>query len=481
MAEPSQGATAPTCRAPAGARLGAGYRVPVASVPGRELVRLRRELTLARRPTGFGSVALDPVQCAIQTGEYLDVPRFFGVERWGAPESCDLSDGCAMSPIGFDGELRDDDARPQRRALDACLGAFRHPGLAGGMLVLPCGYGKTVVAIAVALAHGRRTLVVVGKQFLMSQWAAAIARFAPSARIGYLWRDRVEVEGADIVLGMLHSMVQRTYPADALRSFGLAIFDEAHHVAAESFNRAVRVLPARCVLGLSATPDRCDGLGPLLAWSLGPVLFRAVRPPEPVLVMVLHYTAGAERMRTGPDGRPLTARMTTDLVTDAVRNAAIALEITALYAARRHILVLSERVAQLGKLRLLLAPSIPSEDIGEYVGDTKPAARQRAETCDVILSTYAMAREGLDIKRLDTLVLASPVTAMEQAVGRIQRPGEDKQVPLVVDVLDLYGPFATRARRRAAYFKANGFVVHKQATDGAAHRRPAAAAWARTN
>ena len=93
MAEPSQGATAPTCRAPAGARLGAGYRVPVASVPGRELVRLRRELTLARRPTGFGSVALDPVQCAIQTGEYLDVPRFFWVERWGAPESCDLSDG----------------------------------------------------------------------------------------------------------------------------------------------------------------------------------------------------------------------------------------------------------------------------------------------------------------------------------------------------------------------------------------------------
>lgn len=465
--------------APAGTRVGRGYRVPIASL-GWETQAIVSELRLQPRSSGYTSVPVEPVECAVECGDVLDVPRFWGVERWGLPAGHELADGEPMSAdCAFAGTLQDEPRRPQLSARDACLESMRE-GLGGGLLVLPCGYGKTVVSLAIAAAHGRRTIVVVGKEFLMGQWREAIERFIPGARVGTIQQDRVVVDGCDVVMAMLQSLSQRAYDPAVLGTFGLAIFDEAHHVAARCFNRAVRSLPARCVLGLSATPNRRDGLGPLLEWSLGPVLFRAVRPPEDVMVVALRYVGGAERMRLGRDGKPIMGRMQTELADDPRRNRLIAAEVAAAFALGRHTIVLSERLAQLQQLRLLLGSmGVPAAQIGDYVGATKQADRDRSATRDVILSTYSMAREGLDIPRLDTLVMASPVVSVEQAVGRIQRPGQDKQTPLVIDVRDPFGPFVGMAAYRSRFYKANSFTQKEMEADGMLHEGGRAARWVR--
>jgi len=456
------------------------YVVAAGQLSGEQTDNLAKELTLRPRQSAYSSVAPDPIQCLSvdPAGGSLEMPRFFGVARFGPPaDASGLADGEPMAADAhFLGRLRDDH-RPQVAAHDACVAELGRAGLRGGLLVLPCGFGKTVVAIRIACTLARRTIVVVGKDFLMQQWRREIEEFVPGARVGRIQQDVVDVHGADFVLAMIQSLSARAYGAAVLGTFGLAVFDECHHVAAPCFNRAVRRLGARRVLGLSATPDRRDGLGPLLAWSLGDVLFRAARPATEVRVACLKYTGGAQREFRSRDGRAMIARMQTTLCDEPRRNAMIAREVAALYYAGRHTIVLSDRLEQLRALRLLVTSlGVPAAEIADYVGSTRPAAREAAEACDVILSTYSMAREGLDVPRLDTLVMASPIGGVEQAVGRIQRGGADTQVPLVVDVHDPFGPFERMHAGRRAYYRKAGFDVHALECAGAIHDRPAA--WA---
>ena len=447
------------------------YALPAQSED--QLKALRKELTLHPRQSVYCSTVPEPVECLWESDDrQYSVPRFFGLERFG--QCPGLSNGLPMD-AEFTGTLRNDEKRPQVEAHNTCVAELEQDGLRGGWLVLPCGMGKTVIGIRIACTLGRRTVVVVAKDFLMQQWTKAIETFVPGARIGRIQQDCVDTEGKDFVLAMLQSVTCRQYDPEVLGSFGLAIFDEAHHLSGASWNRAVRAFPARRVLGLSATPDRKDGLGPLLAWSLGPVLFRAVRASAEVRVAVVRYVGGAQKVYRSADGTPMIARMQTVLCAEAMRNGMIVREVAALFAAGRHTLVLSDRLDQLRAIRLgLLACGVPPQEIADYVGSTKPAARVAAEVCDVILSTYSMGREGLDIPRLDTLVMASPVGTVEQAVGRIQRGGADTQLPLVVDIRDPFAPFEGSYHSRRRHYKKSGFQITDLEVTGSAHERPVA-------
>jgi superfamily II DNA or RNA helicase len=433
---------------------------------------LRQELTLRPRQSVYASTIAEPIECLWEGDDGdLFVPRFFGVGRFG--RVCDVSNGQPMSSDAvFLGQLR---VGTQVEAHATCVNELQQPGLRGGMLVLPCGMGKTVVAIRIAFTMGRRTVVVVHQDFLMQQWTKAIEMFVPGARIGRIQQDCIDTDDKDIVLAMIQSVASRQYDPQVLGSFGLAIFDECHHLGAAFYNRAIRAFPARCVLGLSATPDRKDGLGPLLAWSLGPILFRAQRAAMEVRVAVLRYIGGAEKEYRGADHKYLIARMQTMLCVEACRNAVIVREVAALFAAGRHTIVLSDRLDQLRAIRLgLLASRVPVAQVADYVGSTKPADRMTAELCDVILSTYTMGREGLDIPRLDTLVMASPIGSVEQAVGRIQRGGADTQVPLIVDMCDPFGPFEGTYRSRRRHYKKCGFQITELQVTAGIHCQPVA-------
>lgn len=438
--------------------MGATYSVAVAEFSASELEAHKRALTMTPIETGYGpangpTASFDAYE--IHQGR-IHVPRFYGFKEWGPAADVTLSLGealtCADAP--FAGTLNPVQTAATRDTIDQ-LERAPH----GALLVLPCGYGKTVCALWVAHALKRRTLVLVHKAFLVSQWHERANHFLPGASVGRIQQNVVEGD-ADIVVGMVHSIAKRDYPEEMLRGFGTVIIDEAHHMSAPFFSRALRKpgINARHILGLSATPERKDGLTNLLYHSMGDIAHRIERTPEHTLVSCLVYENQKRREITYRDGRVSMPLMLNALASDPVRNRFIAGHIVRCMRAGRHVIVLTDRLAQLHDLRgMLLAEGIAAADIAYYVGSTPREERERAEGCPCILSTYSMAKEGLDIPRLDTLVMATPKGDVVQASGRVQRKHSKKHVPLIIDVVDSFSIFEALRWKRCNFYRKEQF------------------------
>ena len=119
----------------------------------------------------------------------------------------------------------------------------------------------------------KKAVVVVHKDFLMTQWRDRIKQFLPEARIGKIQQNTVDIENKDIVLAMVQSLSMKEYDDETFDSFGLAIFDECHHLGAEVFHRSMSKVASKYMLGLSATPKRKDGLTKVFEWYIGPIVF----------------------------------------------------------------------------------------------------------------------------------------------------------------------------------------------------------------
>jgi superfamily II DNA or RNA helicase len=271
------------------------------------------------------------------------------------------------------------------------------------------------------------------------------------------------------VVGILQSVASRDY--QDVDVFGLVVVDECHHVAAPTFNAALQKFHARCVLGLSATPHRKDGLTKVLRWSLGSTLFKAERTGGDLSVLAIEFEGGNQVVRKARGGKPLRPIMLTHLSCDMPRNALISREILACYLLNRNVIVLSDRCAQLVVLRgFLLEFGVPESAVCFYTGETPKHKRLEAEQAPVILSTYPMAREGLDIPRLDTLVLATPTSDAEQAVGRVQRGA---RAPLVVDFVDMFSDFVPMWESRLRLYRKKRFdVTHACTMYRGTHSKP---------
>jgi len=87
----------------------------------------------------------------------------------------------------------------------------------------------------------------------------------------------------------------------------------------------------------------------------------------------------------------------------------------------------------------------------------KEQALKESELKQVIIATYSMAAEALDIKTLTTLIMATPKTDIEQAVGRILR--EKHGSPIVVDIIDEHQPFKNQWSKRKAFYKKQNYKI----------------------
>ena len=98
------------------------------------------------------------------------------------------------------------------------------------------------------------------------------------------------------------------------------------------------------------------------------------------------------------------------------------------------------------------------QSIGYYVGGMKEDKLKQSESKKIILGTYAMASEGLDIKTLTTLIMATPKSDVEQAVGRILRQ-KNVNDPLVLDIVDSFSIFKGQYYKRRKFYKKSEFKL----------------------
>lgn len=381
----------------------------------------------------------------------VHVPRFWAAEHGVCPNHT------SMSPkhinVQFAGTLLEKLEQP--KATTAVLDSLYTKG--GALLSLGTGCGKTTCACYIISQLKMKTVVVVHKDVLRTQWAERIQQFLPGASISFVQGQSVDTSG-DIVIAMLQTLVSPGRHFD-WSDCGLVIVDECHHIAAETFSTAMRTLACPYSLGLSATLERKDGLTKIIGWFLGPVAFQS-RRQDMSHVSVEYVRYWCDRYSDTPPlnrfGTINFTQMITDLTEDDQRTSLIVE-----YVARirqdtaRIILILTHRREHCKQLASLIEGAVA------FVGTTKKKATTDHQTAPVVCATYSIASEGYDDPRLNTLILATPVSDVTQAMGRITR-GISSTPPAIVDIMDDYGVFYAQAAKRKKEYRTAGFSTKTQ-------------------
>lgn len=487
-----------------------GYAIKKTSLTPRRSQNLRKDLTVAPIVSQkFQGKQAQSFTVYTESPTRFYVPRAWGKEIYGAAEAEAIHEGTSLrESLKFTGKPYD----YQKAIVDQFLDAGGN-----GLICVPCGRGKTFMAIWTAMRIGKKFLIVVDKEFLLQQWRGELEALVPGIQIGILQEDKCQVgeevrapksysldelksicrnlkckvSGTkeeliqrikekdpqainttpetytfDCTIAMIQTLVQREFPVHTFKDFGFTIFDECHHLGAAHFSRALLKVQTKCMLGLSATPVRDDGLTKVFEWFLGkPVYWEKTREPDPqVVVRLEQFKTEDPDYNTAPldyKGEIVLARLLTKIVECKDRNIHIANLIKEIAEdSRRRILVLSERIGHLEALEQLLKDS--GLTMGYYIGGMKEDVRESgAQTARVLLASYAMASEAMNIKTLNTVILASPRKKVEQSTGRILRIQKNQREvsPLIVDIVDDHGMYQGQWRKRAAYYKRCGYKI----------------------
>jgi len=248
--------------------------------------------------------------------------------------------------------------------------------------------------------------------------------------------------------------------------FGLVICDECHHIPAQTWASVMSAMPARYRLGLTATPHREDGLSDWVIWNCGPIVAEIdnSRLEDEGATMKPRI----ERLRTEwtPERDVNTyAGVISALCEDEARNRVLLEAIAGQLSQGRVTLLLSDRVAHCRLIAARVNAAHGEGSAAALVGTV--SKKKRAEILDnaragklLCLTATSLADEGLDVPSLDTVILACPsqhLGRIQQRIGRALRPGEGKGQPLVIDVIDRWGPAMGYARKRSGLYRRLGW------------------------
>lgn len=408
------------------------------------------------------------ISCAEEKGDFLLIPRGLAETVLALLDAhhipYDLLDKRSLgSPVSpqFLGTLRPKQLAVAKHVLKSET----------GVLCAGTGFGKTVLGLYAIAQRGVSTLIITNRKQLAQQWlmSARIFLDLPQAALGCIWSGKIKPTGL-VDIAMVQTLAnQKDWQLDVKR-YGMVIVDECHHAAAKQYETVLKRYQAKYFLGLSATPNRRDGLQPIVYMQCGPVRYRVNNKKENLAQPLMHIL---EVHETAFLPQPMAQNtkiqdLFKELIHDEKRNRQIAADILKAYRRGRCILVLTERREHLEAIYALLG-GIERKIL--LYGAMRPKVREehskrfasyaQNQQGAVLLATGKLVGEGFDIKKLDTLILAMPISdksLLIQYVGRLHRLCDGKVEVKVIDYHDSAEPRLNRMfLKRQKVFKAIGY------------------------
>ena len=432
-----------------------GYSIYKNTLSLKECVFIRDEL-MAKPYIPKSPVESEAFPIYKESPQKFYVPRVFGITHFGQPNEIKITNYEKIS-INFNGSLRKD----QQLVVDKYINNIKDGGF-GGLLDLYTGFGKTVLALKIIAQLGVKTLIIVHKGFLVDQWIERIKQFLPEANVGRIQGQVIDIDDKDIVIGMLQSLSMKEYHDTQFSSFGLTVVDEVHHISAEVFVRALQRVVTMYTLGLSATMNRKDGLTKVFKLFIGDIIHKEKRENDnSVLIKAIEFNVNDDEFNTTEydhRGNAKYSTMISKLWTFNIRSEFILKIIKNELAVNNN-----QQMIILGHNKCLLTYLFKAIEhhnittVGYYIGGMKEKDLKISETKQILVATYSMASEGLDIKTLTTLIMATPKSDVCQSVGRILR--SKHETPMVIDFVDNHQLFQNQYKKRRTYYKSKHYLV----------------------
>jgi superfamily II DNA or RNA helicase len=454
-----------------------GYSIKKAELTSQQARKLTKDLTIQPKMIGAPLFATIPSFPAYRenTTKWF-VPKYYGLREFGTPKVLPnwmLQPPPPLSGLVFAGELRPH----QHVAVEAYVQACQPIWGGGGVLKLPCAFGKTTIGCYLMCNQhllrkdgtqggNGRVMVIVHMEFLLKQWMERIQQFIPTAKVGRIQGETMDVEGKDVVLCMLKSLAEKDYPTSLFNGVEMLICDEVHHFSSRTFSNSLFKLSPRFTLGLSATPERQDGTTHLFLDMLGPILIDLTNqgdalPFEIRKILYTHPDEEYNKVITDFMGNTQISSMLskiskfeprTEFLMRVIQDYLLEDPNTQLMAIGHNLSLLEHMYTGL--------PQLGVSSVGKYVGGSKERKHLKsASEKQVILATYKMASEGLDIPTLSSMIMVSPKKDIVQVIGRITRVKRPKYI--VYDIVDAHACFQNQWRHRRRYYRSQGFQIYE--------------------
>ena len=346
-----------------------------------------------------------------------------------------------------------------------------------GIFVLPCGLGKTETALECVNRLKQKTLWLTHTTDLVNQ-AKERCDSKMTCKTSLITDGKIDTSG-DIVFSTVQTLIKFIDSGKIKQDeFGMIIVDECHRVAVnpstlQMFRTCVEYFAARYRLGLTATLHRADGLQDCITKILGDVIYEikkdkndyvsvyeekellrfpvdSFQVPAKIKIIETNYDITDRDVYSADGGTLQYAKLISDIANDKERNNLL---LKTLKTINGYTIVLSDRVDQLKYL-------CSQVDNGVQIDGGTPKKQREKALEDArngkykyLFASYQLAKEGLDVKILSNLVMATPVrdfAIVTQSIGRIQRPYDGKTQATVYDFVDqvgmLYNFFSDRRR-----------------------------------
>lgn len=344
-----------------------------------------------------------------------------------------------------------------------------------GILHSPCGSGKTQMGIALAARLSRKTLWLTHTQDLLTQSLERAAQYFPKELLGTITAGKIHM-GSHITFATVQTLSKLSLEPYRT-AWDVVIVDECHRLSGTPtqvtmFYRVLNSLAARHKYGLSATVHRSDGLIRSTFAVIGPVIYAVPNEAVKDKIMTVEVRCRETGVKVNQncldtDGTLVYSKLLAYLIQSRDRNQLIAQD---LIRNQGHFnLILSDRLEHLQELKSLLPdPSMVAMIDGKMTSRTARVARIKAledlreGRKRYLFATYGLAKEGLDIPRLDRLYLTTPrkdYAVITQSIGRIARSFPGKEAPICYDYVDEIGFCENQYKRRKTSYRKAGYRI----------------------